>query len=356
MSFGSLREALSRPRATVLAPGPPDAWHDRDLAPPDAVALVPIAIAAPAAVAIHPASWLEAAALFLRARTRGRLFAARARAAREEAARATRKLGRLEVHLAKDLAGLPDAASLRRAAEALLATPSVPTGAAEARVPDPYDPSLTLTVALDPRLSAPANADRLFDKARRIERARTEVERRLADTRLALAGARSREGVVAEARDVSDLEAEDVDTVPDGRRGRPPARAGREGEAGAATPGHYLTSRGLSIRVGRGARENHHLTFTVARPDDLWLHARDVPGAHVILRDVEGRAGADDLREAAEVAAFFSAAKADSAVDVHVARRKHLRPARGAPGRVVIGHAETVRVTPRDPEGRLRRR
>jgi predicted ribosome quality control (RQC) complex YloA/Tae2 family protein len=94
----------------------------------------------------------------------------------------------------------------------------------------------------------------------------------------------------------------------------------------------------------------------VARPEDLWFHARDVPGSHVILRDNEGRAGADDLREAAEVAAFFSEAREQTRVDVHATRRKHVRPARGGPGRVFVGHSETLRVAPRDPEGRLRRR
>ena len=108
------------------------------------------------------------------------------------------------------------------------------------------------------------------------------------------------------------------------------------------------------LLVGRGARENHELTFKVARPEDFWLHARDVPGAHVILRDPEGRAAADDLREAAEVAAFFSGAR-----DQWPGRRpRHAAQARaaagGGPGRVRVSHSETERVTPRDPEGRLR--
>jgi predicted ribosome quality control (RQC) complex YloA/Tae2 family protein len=107
--------------------------------------------------------------------------------------------------------------------------------------------------------------------------------------------------------------------------------------------------------VGRGARENHELTFGQAGPDDFWLHARDVPGAHVILRDREGRANPDDLREAGEVAAFFSGASQEGQVDVHLARRKHVRAA-GGPGRVQVMHGETLRVRPRDPEGRLRRR
>jgi predicted ribosome quality control (RQC) complex YloA/Tae2 family protein len=118
----------------------------------------------------------------------------------------------------------------------------------------------------------------------------------------------------------------------------------------------FLTTRGLPILVGRGARENHRLTFELARPEDHWFHVRDHRGAHVVLRDPEGRAGPGDLREAAEVAAHFSDARDATAVDVHVARRKHLRPVRGAPGRVRIGYSETLRATPRDPEGRLRRR
>ena len=76
----------------------------------------------------------------------------------------------------------------------------------------------------------------------------------------------------------------------------------------------------------------------------------------MILRDDEGRAGPEDVREAAEVAAFFSEAREQPRADVHVARRKHLRAAGGGPGRVRVGHSENVRVAPRDPEGRLRRR
>jgi len=121
-------------------------------------------------------------------------------------------------------------------------------------------------------------------------------------------------------------------------------------------PRRFLTSRGLEIVVGRGARENHELTFSRARPNDIWLHARDRPGAHVILRDPEGRAGKEDEREAAEVAAFFSDGGSETSVDVHVTRRKFVLPVRGTPGRVRIAHSEVRRVTPRDPTGRLRRR
>jgi hypothetical protein len=345
-SLSALRARLAAPLPTLLAPGPPDAWHDADLVPADRVALVPIPMAREGATVFHPETWTDGAALFLAARLRGAHFEGRRRATLGDARRQLRRLGQLEANLEHDRSGLPDEADLRRRAEALLAFAlRVEPGAARVDLPDPYEPGQTLSLALDPRLSAPANADRFFDRARRIERSRRQIEVRLGETRAALAEARARESRVIDARDASDLELHEVE--PDASPGN---------ERGPAGPRHYLTSRGLSILVGRGARENHHLTFGVARPEDLWLHARDVPGAHVIIRDPEGRAGADDLREAAEVAAFHSEARSEAQVDVHVTRRKHLRPARGGPGRVYIGHSDTLRAVPRDPEGRLRRR
>jgi predicted ribosome quality control (RQC) complex YloA/Tae2 family protein len=285
----------------------------------------------------------QAGLAWLAARLRGDRFERRRRAALDAARREARRLGQLEAHLVRDRAGLPDVATLRRSAEALLARAApLEPGATEVAVDDPYEPGRTLRVRVDPARSAPANADRVFAKARRIERAEREIEARLARTRTELAAAtRLLERAAAAGR---------IDELPEEREAR-----GRR-EADRARPRHFLTSRGLSILVGRGARENHRLTFASARPEDLWLHARDVPGGHVILRDPEGRAGPDDVREAAELAAFFSDSREESAVDVHVVRRKHLRPGRGGPGRVSFSNDETVRVAPRDPEGRLRRR
>lgn len=290
-----------------------------------------------------PSTWLEAGRLFLEERRRGLELERRRRAALDEARRQVRRLEQLAANLERDGEGLADADALRRRAEALLSRGhGRETGRESVDVPDPRAPARTLQIALDPRLSVVANAERMFDRARRAERARRQVELRLRETRSLLAEARRRESEV--------LEAADLERLAPHPRGQEAA-----GERGAA-PRHYLTSRGLSILVGRNARENHHLTFRVAGPEDLWLHARDAPGAHVVLRDNEGRAGADDLREAAETAAFFSEARAEALVDVHVTRRKHVKPAKGGPGRVFVAHSDTLRAPPRDPEGRLRRR
>lgn len=290
-------------------------------------------------------SWIEAAACLLELRVRGEAFAAARRDRLAGARREVRRLAALVENLERDLAGLVDAAVLRRAAEALLAAPgTAPAGASEARVPDPYLEGTLLTLRLDPSRDAFGNAEHLFEKARRAARARDQIEARLAQARPAKQAADDRLLAVTGARGRAEL-------PPLGEPRRDPDPADP-----AAGPRRYLTSHGLFVYVGRGARENQRLTFAFARPEDLWFHARDVPGAHVLLRDDEGRAGELDLREAAELAAFFSGARSERQVDVHVARRKHLRRGRGGPGRVVVAHSETLRVAPRDPLGRLRRR
>ena len=357
VSWEELKQRLGDPQPVLVLPAPLESLRDADLAAPGAVTLLPAMLPGLQGAVLRPASWRDATATFLSLRRRGGRFRARRAAVMDEVRREARRLRALEEHLARDLAGLPPPDELRRQAEALLASATAPTPPLDERarirsaraddveLADPYDSGRRVRVRVDPRLSLPANADRLFEKARRLERARRQVDARRADAREKLQRALAREAGALAARDLADLDA---------AAGR--SRARPEEKAAGAAPRHYLTTRGLSVLVGRGARENHRLTFAVAGPEDFWLHARDVPGAHVILRDPEGRAGAEDVREAAELAAFFSDARAQPQADVHVTRRKHVRAARGGHGRVRVAHSDTLRVAPRDPEGRLRRR
>jgi hypothetical protein len=343
VSFDALRARLAAPVPTLVAPGPPAECADADLAGRGAVRLLPLAPPDPGGRVIHPAGWVEAAAAFLGARLRGLRFAGRQRRRLDEAGRRIQRLQQLEARLLDDRAGLPSAAELRRGGEALLAHGgTVPPGAERVEVPDPYDPDRVLRIAVDPRLTAPMNANRLFDRARRVDRAQRHLEQRLEAARADIEAARRDEASARAARNASDLAAAEP-------------RAARRPPAAAGGPRRFLTTRGLELVAGRGARENQQVTFDLAGPEDWWLHARDVPGAHVVLRDPQGRASEEDLREAAEVAAFFSEARTEAQADVHAARRKHVRPA-GGPGRVRVLHSDTLRVRPRDPEGRLRRR
>jgi predicted ribosome quality control (RQC) complex YloA/Tae2 family protein len=110
----------------------------------------------------------------------------------------------------------------------------------------------------------------------------------------------------------------------------------------------YLSSDGYEVLVGRTARDNDQLTFHVAKPNDLWLHAGDYPGSHVIVRN----SSRDDIPhrtiiEAGQLAAKFSQAANDSKVNIHYTRRKFLtKPKGSAPGLVRLSSFKTITVEP----------
>ncbi|HET6763410.1 MAG TPA: NFACT RNA binding domain-containing protein, partial [Longimicrobiaceae bacterium] len=243
---------------------------------------------------------------------------------------------------------------IRRIADHLLAyLQFVPEGVSSARLPG-FDDGIEVEIALDPKLKPIENAHRLYDEAGRRERAEQRLPELLDAARAELA--RWTEAVAA---------ASSGGELP-GWAQRALAResgAGRKPAAKAAERVPYRTyhtAGGLEVRVGRTSRDNDRLTFGHSSPEDVWLHARSVPGSHVILRWREADAPpARDLEEAATLAAVFSKARASGTVAVDWTRRKHVRKPRGAPpGSVTLLHARTVFVEPdtaleerlRDPE------
>lgn len=109
---------------------------------------------------------------------------------------------------------------------------------------------------------------------------------------------------------------------------------------------------GFEILVGKGARSNDELTFRVARPRDLWLHAAGYAGSHVVVRAPEGAGDvpAHVIERAAELAAWHSKAReARGKVVVHVCRVADVRKPRGAPpGQVQLRRCDAIRVYPRE--------
>lgn len=123
----------------------------------------------------------------------------------------------------------------------------------------------------------------------------------------------------------------------------------RSGSRGA---GHITVDmEGFEVLVGRSARDNDELTFRVARPRDLWLHAAGHAGSHVVIRRLESgdEVPRSVLERAAAWAAFHSRARnARGKIAVHVCCAGDVRKPRGAPpGTVELRRYDTVRVYPR---------
>jgi len=197
-------------------------------------------------------------------------------------------------------------------------------------------------IALDPALSPHENAEALYQEAARRERA-------LARLPVLLERARDRvaETTLLRARLLAgDLSEDELKKV------LPPGK-GKQRWSGTGQPPRlpyrkYRTSGGLEIRVGRGSKDNDALTFRHSDPDDVWLHAREASGAHVVLRwKKEEAPPARDLAEAAALAALHSGARHSKTVPVDWTRRKYVRkPRKAPPGTVTLSHARTLFVEP----------
>jgi hypothetical protein len=179
-------------------------------------------------------------------------------------------------------------------------------------------------VTLEPRGGERAMqlAERLYRTVRSMERAAERLPERL------------------RALEAAPRERATERAAPDRRRGRAPAKA--------APYRRYRSSGGLEILVGRGAASNDALTFRVAAPEEVWLHARGAAGAHVVLRwSKDEPPPSRDLHEAAALAAWHSKSRGSAVVPVDWTRRKYVRRPRGAaPGLVVVTRADTLMARP----------
>lgn len=231
----------------------------------------------------------------------------------------------------------------RLAGELLLAHASrVPPRADRVRLPDWEGGEIE--ILLDPRSTAVENAQRLFKEYRRLQRAWDALEAPIAAAR----------------RDVDFLDdvllavetsqtAQELEEIRDLlRETRPGAAAARKRRMQAPSPGpRRYRHDGLLILVGRNPRQNEKLTLKVASRDDLWLHARNIPGSHVVIRTAGRTPGEETIQAAAVLAARFSRAAGATSVDVDCTVVQRVRKPQGSPpGRVIYRGERTLTVDP----------
>jgi predicted ribosome quality control (RQC) complex YloA/Tae2 family protein len=124
-------------------------------------------------------------------------------------------------------------------------------------------------------------------------------------------------------------------------------KAAKNKKIKASSPMHFISSSGFDIYVGKNNVQNDYLTLKFAVNQDVWLHTKDMPGSHVIIK-TEGK-DVDDatLEEAANLAAFYSKGKMSSKVPVDYTRRKNVKKPSGAkPGMVIYDNNFTLYMTP----------
>jgi len=222
---------------------------------------------------------------------------------------------------------------------------SVPEGSEEAELPDLFsDERETVSIPLDPGLSAVKNAERYFRMARKAVAGERLVRKRHESTLAEIASCEELMAAIEQARDMEGLAK--IEGGPDRR----PSRGAKTGQP-QRFPG-FISSDGYEVLYAKNAKKNDELTFKLAEPMDLWFHAQGYHGAHVLVRNPKRRPDIplSTILEAAAAAAWLSDARREGSVAVDYTFKKYVRKPRDpASGQAVFTQNKTVFVRPERP-------
>lgn len=210
---------------------------------------------------------------------------------------------------------------------------------------DNYYTNQPITIALDKALTPNQNAQRYFKRYQKLKEAVKYLTELIEETKATILYLESVETVLNQAglEEIAEIREELIQTGFIRRRQREKIHKRKK-------PEQYLASDGKTIIfVGRNNLQNEELTFKMARKEELWFHAKDIPGSHVVI---SGNLNPSDevKTDAAELAAYFSKGRLSNLVQVDMIEVKKLnKPTGGKPGFVTYTGQKTLRVTP-NPE------
>lgn len=210
---------------------------------------------------------------------------------------------------------------------------------------DNYYTNQPITITLDKALTPSQNAQRYFKRYQKLKEAVKYLTELIEETKATILYLESVETVLNQAglEEIAEIREELIQTGFIRRRQREKIHKRKK-------PEQYLASDGKTIiYVGRNNLQNEELTFKMARKEELWFHAKDIPGSHVVI---SGNLNPSDevKTDAAELAAYFSKGRLSNLVQVDMIEVKKLnKPTGGKPGFVTYTGQKTLRVTP-DPE------
>jgi len=215
------------------------------------------------------------------------------------------------------------------------------------------DPPQTITVDLDPRLTPQENAQRYFARYKKEKRGVDHVARRLKETETEIAWLEEIELSIAEAKTPDALE-EVRNALSDAgliRTRETPAT--RQKKKAGPVLRRTISPSGLTILWGRNPRSNDEISVRHTRAEDLWFHAHNQPGCHLVLQrgDRKGPLPEEDIYFAATLAAGYSRGQNDHKVEVMVTEGKQVKKPKGVPpGLVTVKQYRTLTVPPRRME------
>lgn len=217
-------------------------------------------------------------------------------------------------------------------------------GMTEITLPNFYDDNKPLKIKLDPELSPSRNAQKYFTK---YDKLKTSVDYVKEQLKLAndeinyLANIESQIDLASPA-DIQEIR---LELQQQGYIKQKRQKSKKRRKVRVSKPEEFHTSNGTTVLVGKNNLQNDRLSFKIANKNDIWLHVKDIPGSHVIIRDSDP--DEQTLLEAAQLAAYFSKGRNSDNVPVDYLPAKRLHKPNGAkPGFVTFTGQKTLYVTP----------
>ena len=258
-----------------------------------------------------------------------------------ESAKLTRKLQALR----EDLLHAEDAEGQRMLADTLMANLyQLRKGQTSAELVNIYD-GTPVTIKLNPVLSPTDNAQAYYKRYNKFKRAQSEVRQQLEATESALAYLASLDASLMTATTKNEIEEIRQEMVAQGLL----KEMGKKKKAPLqkSQPLHIKLREGVDLYIGKNNKQNDYVTFTIGGPRDLWLHTKDIPGSHIIMKAAAPQEG--DIALAVELAAYFSKARSGSNVPVDCVERRYVKkPAGAKPGFVIFTNQRTYYATPEE--------
>lgn len=209
-----------------------------------------------------------------------------------------------------------------------------------------YDPEYkNIKISLNTNFTPSENAQKYFKKYNKLKTAKKEITSQMEITKEEIDYL---ENIMLSIENCENL-AELMDIREElGKVGYLRSKNNSKKETKLTTKPHeFVSSNGFKILVGKNNKQNDHLTLKVASNEDIWMHTKNIPGSHVIIK-TEGKEVPDEtIFEGAMLAAFFSKSKMSSQVPVDYTKKKNVKKPNGAkPGMVIYDTNNTVYVTP----------
>ena len=256
-----------------------------------------------------------------------------------ESAKLSRKLQALR----EDLLHAEDAEGQRMLADTIMANLyQLRKGQTSAELVNIYD-GTSVTIKLNPMFSPSDNAQAYYKKYNKYKRAQSELRQQIEATESMLTYLASLDASLMTATTKNEIEEIRQEMVGAGlireigKKKKTPLQKSQ--------PLHLKLRQGVDLYIGKNNKQNDYVTFTIGGPRDLWLHTKDIPGSHIIMKATTPTP--EDIALAVELAAYFSKARSGSNVPVDCVERRYVKkPAGAKPGFVIFTNQRTYYATP----------